>query len=195
MKYIISKSAHIYIAILIFSLFYAVAGDAMAAAAADTVASWRPVYDLIMRWVNFFILAFILIKFLRKPLKNFLQGQRDDIKNEIEEIELDKKRISEEVARTLRLLEESDTKLNDIKQSIIKRGEYERDKTIQSAKEETGRMIESAKQKIKSAIIAKHMHLKAEMVDAATAYALKKLPAQIDDNDHSKLIEDFIKQI
>ena len=25
--------------------------------------NWRPVYDLVMRWVNFLILAFLLFKF------------------------------------------------------------------------------------------------------------------------------------
>ena len=43
------------------------------AQAADGTGDWRPVFDLVMRWVNFLILAFLLIKFSRVPIKNFLE--------------------------------------------------------------------------------------------------------------------------
>ena len=54
-----------------------------AAPASASSGEWRPVYDEVMLWVNFFILAFIIVKYGRKPLMNFLNGQKDEIADQI----------------------------------------------------------------------------------------------------------------
>ena len=42
--------------------------------AAESGGTWRSTYDLIMRWANFLILAFIIFKFGKKPLINFMKS-------------------------------------------------------------------------------------------------------------------------
>ena len=42
------------------------------ALAADNSGNWRPVFDLVMRWLNFGIIVFIIIKYARTPVKDFL---------------------------------------------------------------------------------------------------------------------------
>jgi F-type H+-transporting ATPase subunit b len=189
MKHIISKLTYSYILILVFFLFYA-CGEAFAS---ETVAAWRPTYDIVMIWVNFLILAFILIKFLRKPLKNFLKGKSDDIKIEIEKIEQEKERVSDGVNQALLLLEKSDNRLKGIKQRIMAQGERERERTIEHAKEQSERMIEDAKRKIESYILTKHMQLKSEIVDEAMEYALEKLPTKMSEEDNDKFVDNFLK--
>ena len=46
---------------------------AESAGAAEAAGDWRPMYDLILRYVNFIILAFLIIKYARKPLVNFFK--------------------------------------------------------------------------------------------------------------------------
>jgi len=60
-------------------------GLTQAVYAADDGNSWRTTYDAVLVWVNFAIFAFILIKYARTPLKNFLHGQKADIEKHIEE--------------------------------------------------------------------------------------------------------------
>ena len=46
--------------------------------AAET-AAWRPTYDLVMRWVNFLILVIIIVKYMRKPLGDFIAGKQREV--------------------------------------------------------------------------------------------------------------------
>ena len=55
--------------------------------AADSSGDWRPMFDLVMRWVNFLILAFLLIKFSRAPIKKFLADKKQTIADEIGNLE------------------------------------------------------------------------------------------------------------
>ena len=57
------------------------------ASAADNSGNWRPVFDLVMRWLNFGIIVFILIKYARTPIKDFLLSRREEVAREIENIE------------------------------------------------------------------------------------------------------------
>ena len=55
--------------------------------AADKANNWRLKYNLILMWVNFGILAFIIVKFARTPLKEFIFGQRKNLIRELEQKE------------------------------------------------------------------------------------------------------------
>ena len=57
------------------------------ALAAETTNGWRPIFDLVMRWVNFVIIAFVLVKFGRKPIKDFLSNRRQAIDRQIKKYE------------------------------------------------------------------------------------------------------------
>ena len=49
------------------------------ALAAETQGFTRSDWDAIMRWVNFIILAVLIIKYARKPLSSFLQNKVDEV--------------------------------------------------------------------------------------------------------------------
>ena len=68
--------------IILTALFFLSAG-AVEVLAAEGGGGWRPTYDIIMRWVNFGILAFIFFKFARRPLKNFLSDKKNEISLQI----------------------------------------------------------------------------------------------------------------
>ena len=93
------------------------------ALAADSSDGWRPVFDLIMRWANFLILAFLLIKFSRLPIKSFLEGKKEDIAREIEKLEADKNQILLEIDENNKQIENSKERLAQLKKTIIAQGE------------------------------------------------------------------------
>ena len=49
--------------------------------AAEKSSSWRPMYDLVLRWINFGIIVFVVIKYAKTPIVNFLRGQKDKLAN------------------------------------------------------------------------------------------------------------------
>ena len=65
--------------------------------AAENSGGWRPIFDLAMRWINFLILAFLIIKFSRVPIKKFLAGKKQDIADEIGGLEAEKEEILRQI--------------------------------------------------------------------------------------------------
>jgi F-type H+-transporting ATPase subunit b len=160
--------------------------------AADSSGDWRPVFDLVMRWVNFLILAFLLIKFSRVPIKSFLAGKKEDIAREIEELEADKDQMLRKIDENRKQIENSQERLSQLKKTIIAQGEKNKIKIIADAERESKILLESAKQKIESRISDAREVLKAELIDDAIALAAKKLPETITDQDNQKFIDAFL---
>ena len=159
--------------------------------AAET-ATWRPTYDLVMRWLNFLILVFIIVKFSRRPLANFLKGKQKEIGAEIEQIEQQKEELSQAAATARQQLEESAQRLEKLKQRIVDRGEKKKLEIIAEAREEGRHVMESARRKVQGAALQAKNKIREEMIDMAVAIALEKLPAEITTQDNEKLFEQFL---
>ena len=91
--------------------------------AAEGSSHWRPVYDLIMRWINFGIIVFVVYKYARKPLMKFLRGHKEKVAEEIEALETRKEEMVTRISQTQKDIEESDIRFNELKERIIQQGE------------------------------------------------------------------------
>jgi len=159
--------------------------------AAET-ATWRPTYDLVMRWLNFLILVFIIVKYSHRPLANFLKGKQKEIGAEIEQIEQEKEAISQAADAARQQLEESAQRLEKLKQRIVDRGEKKKLEIIAEAREEGRHVMESARRKVEGTVLQAKNKIREEMIDMAVAIALEKLPAEITTQDNEKLFEQFL---
>ena len=153
---------------------------------------WRPTYDLVMRWLNFLILVFVIVKYSRRPLANFLKGKQKEIGAEIDRIEQKKDKIVQAAADARRQLEESARRLEQVKQRIVDRGERRKLEIITEAREEGRRVMESARRKVEGTILQAKNRVREEMIDMAAAIALEKLPNEITAQDNEKLFEQFL---
>jgi F-type H+-transporting ATPase subunit b len=160
--------------------------------AAENSGGWRPLFDLVMRWVNFLILAFLLIKFSRVPLKKFLEGKKQDIADEIGGLEAEKEEILRQIDESKKQLENSRERLAVLKKRIITQGEKNRQKIIDEAEQESKMMLKSAEQKVNSRIVEARQLLKSELVDSAITLATKLLPEKITEEDNQKFINAFM---
>ena len=163
------------------------------ALAADSANDWRPMFDLVMRWVNFLILAFLLIKFSRLPIKSFLAGKKEEVALEIEALESDKNQMLLKIDESRKQIENSKERLSQLKKTIIAQGEKNKLKIIKDAEQESKIILESAKQKIASRISEAREVIKLEMVDEAIALAMQMLPDNITDQDNQKFINAFLE--
>jgi F-type H+-transporting ATPase subunit b len=160
--------------------------------AAENSGDWRPIFDLVMRWVNFLILAFLLIKFSRAPIKKFLAGKKQDIADEIGTLEAEKEEMLRQIDDSKQQLENSRDRLADLKKRIIAQGEKNQQMIIKAAEQESKMMLQGARQKINSRIVEARQELKSELVDAAIALAEKLLPEKITEDDNQKFIDAFM---
>ncbi len=164
------------------------------ASAAETGAGWRSTYDEIMRWVNFAIFAFVVVKFSRKPLVEFLKGRKKEMADEIEQVEKKKNEAQKAVDDINQQLQQSTNRLEEIKNRILKRGERRKDEIIEEAKAESELLLKASKVKIKAQIANAKYQLRSEMIDQAIDLALKRLPKEITPADDSLLVKTFLEK-
>ena len=165
------------------------------ALAAEEVGNWRSIFDLVMRWVNFAILAFILIKYAKTPLKNFLGEKRQEIARQIDRIEQEKNTAQQKIKETLKALEDSKIRFTKMKQRIIEDGEKKKEKIIAEARQESQILMESARKKIDNQFLEAQKALKSELAEMAVSLAMEKLPAEITEEDNQKWVNAFLSNI
>jgi F-type H+-transporting ATPase subunit b len=163
------------------------------AAAADP--GWRPIYDKVMLWINFFIFVFLAVKFGKKPLLHFLQGQKDEVADQINRLQKQKNALEAQINKAHTMIEDSSVRFEQIKSRIMEDGERSKQKIIEDAKAQGKNMIEVEKLKATTQISQAKDHFMAEMVDEASALAQKKLPSEINDSDHNNLLDLFLSNI
>lgn len=162
--------------------------------AAENSGDWRPMFDLVMRWFNFLLLAFLLVKFSRAPIQKFLADKKQDIADEIDGLEAEKEEMLGQIASSKIQIENSQARLSELKKRIIAQGEKNRLQIIEEAEQESKMMLRGAKQKIDNRIVEARQVLKSELVDAAFDMAIQKLPEKITDEDNQKLIDVFVSR-
>ena len=162
------------------------------AQAAESTEDWRPLFDLIMRWLNFAIIAVVLFKFGRKPIKDFLLNRREEIDYQIKKYEQQKEAATEQVKEAAKILNESTDRFEQIKQRIIRDGETKKQLIIENARQESQMLLEAAQRKIQNQIVEARNVIRSEMIDSAIALAEKRLPDEITTADEQKLTEYYM---
>ncbi len=163
------------------------------AAAADQ--GWRPMYDQIMTWINFFIFVFLGVKFGRKPLMNFLKGQKDEVADRIHMLQKQKNALEAKINKTQQMISDSTVRFEQIKERIIEEGERSKQKIIEEAQAQGKNIVEVEKLKAQHQItMAKDLFM-SELVDEASELALKRLPDEINDTDQNKLLDLFVSNL
>jgi F-type H+-transporting ATPase subunit b len=160
--------------------------------AADKTTTWRPIYDLILRWINFGIIVFIFIKYAKTPLMNFLRGQKEKLAEEIKQLEEEKDNIIEKVNESRKILDESEIRFADLKDRIIKQGERKKQGIIDSAQQQSRSMLEDANRRIDFLILQAKNTFRAELIDAAIELSMERLPQQITEKDNEKFVDQYL---
>ncbi len=160
--------------------------------AAEGAKNWRSTYDMVMAWVNFSILVFLLVKFLKTPIANFLHGQQENVAREIRQLEQQKEKVSGKIQDMMKALGDSETHFAELKTKIIKRGEIEKQHIIEDAEQQSRLMMEMAKQKVAGRILQAKSEFKVQLVEQAIAIAEKKLPDMITADDNQRFVESYL---
>jgi F-type H+-transporting ATPase subunit b len=182
------NSIFFYLIAMVLSLHF-LGHDALAAEKSN---SWRPMYDLILRWINFGIIVFVIVKYGKTPIMNFLRGQKDKLAQEINQLENEKKDATAKVMETLKSVDESEVRFADLKDRIIQQGEKKKTEIIESAQNQSKMMLEDAKRRIDSHFLQAKNEFKAELIDIAMDMAMERLPEVITPEDNDKFTRLFL---
>lgn len=157
--------------------------------------AWRETYDPIMKWVNFAILLFVIVKYAGPPLMNFLRAQGRDIEREMAKIEKYKAEIMHQLKQVQKKLAQSDARMGEIRERIIEEGKRRKADLLQEAEAESRRLIASAAKKSDAYLLEAKRKLQEEMVDIATDRALELLPKIVKNEDREKMVASYLGQI
>lgn len=164
------------------------------AGAAEGGASWRPTYDMAMLWVNFGILAFVIVKYARRPLVDFLRGQGAKTAEETQRVEEEKRRTEQTVQETLAALEHSRRHFEQVRERIVGEGARRRQEIIDSARHDGTLMMERSRQQIAHQIAEAQAALKNELLDKAFSTALERIPSELSAEEDRQLVERYIRE-
>jgi F-type H+-transporting ATPase subunit b len=163
------------------------------AQAAENSNNWRSTFDLVMRWLNFLIIVFVLVKYGRKPIKNFFENRREEIDQQIKKYEQQKEAAVKKNEEANRSLEKSAVRFEKIKQRIIEDGEKKKQQVIEDARLESMILLRATRQRIENQIIEARNLIRSELIETAIALAEKRLPEEITAVDEQKLIDQFMQ--
>ena len=163
------------------------------ALASETGGNWRATYDDVMIWLNFGIFAFLLVKYLKTPLINFLRGRQNELVQEISRLEEIREQISLKISETEQLFEKNEAHYENIKANIITQGEEKKRMIIEDAQRESRMMLEKTNVRIENLILQAKHRFKSEMIDLAISLAIQRLPGEVTEADHQRLVERYIE--
>ena len=179
----------VYLSTLIIALFLC-EPDALAA---ESTKTWRSTFDLVMRWVNFGIIAFLLVKYTKTPIKDFFQKRKNEIDREMKKYEHQKEAVEEKISDVKKMLVDSQMRFEKIKESIIADGENKKQKIIEDARQESMILLATSRQRIENQILEARNLIRSELIESAIALAEKRLPLEITAADQHKLIDNFME--
>jgi F-type H+-transporting ATPase subunit b len=161
--------------------------------AAEKSSNWRPTYDLILRWINFFIIVFVVVKYGKRPIMNFLRGQKNKLAEEINRLENEKQDAVAKIKETLKAVDESEVRFSELKDRIVQQGEKKKIEIIESAQSQSKMMLEDAKRRIDAHFLHTKNEFRAELIDRAMDMALERLPKEITPEDNDKFARLFLE--
>ena len=160
--------------------------------AAEGKGSWRSTYDLIMMWFNFLILVFLFFKFAKTPLKNFLNSRKEEIAREVDGLENQRDEMVRRVKETFEEMKQSQDRLVQIKNKIIRQGEARKQEIIDDAGFQSRIMIEEAQRRVENQILSAKKNIREELIDEAVDIAIKDIGQFITEEDNQKFLQQFL---
>jgi F-type H+-transporting ATPase subunit b len=184
------------------AVFYIAAGvalfifmDSHDALAEGGTSSGRRLWNNIMLWVNFGILAFFFIKYAKRPLLDYLRSVREKIEENLNTINHDVQMAKASMEAEHEKLQGIEDHLEEMKVRITEIGRTEKERIIESGKTAAQEMIENAKAYANYKLALAKKKISDELVDAAVSMAAERLKKGISQEDSDQLVAKFFEDL
>lgn len=152
-------------------------------------------FTFVLQAINFAILAFILYRFLFKPLAQFMEKRAEGIRHSLDEA----KRARDEVVQARAEYEESLRTARQEAAALRQRMEREiteeRERLVHQSREEAQRMITQARSEIEQEVRRAKAEIRGEAVNLSLTAAERLLQRSMTDDDHRRLAEQYIEEL
>jgi len=161
----------------------------------EGVSSGRRLWNNLMLWVNFGIMAFIFIRYAKKPLMDFLHGVRRKIEGNLQEVDVQLAAAKSAVSGEDAKLKGIDEEIRQMHERVLEMAKSEKEQIIDSGRVTAEKMIENAKAYAEYRLATARKAIFDEMVDLAVSMAEERLKERISPEDGERLFADFVDHL
>lgn len=181
---------------IVWGLMAAAVGWAGEAFASSTVFGIeRSLWDLAWRWINFGILVYFIMKYLKGPLVKFIQDRRSAIAGVFDGLREKEEALNRRREEQDALLAQLDEKIESIKAYYHEIGREEKEKILAEAERIRRHILEDAKIAAAREFEEAKKKLRAEAVDMAVALAEARIRKKLTKKDQRMLLENYLVQL
>lgn len=166
-----------------------------AALAAQDLRWDRRVWDHLMAWVNFGILGYLFFKYGRKPLTEFLQRRREEVKERLDSVQGRLCEAEAMQAAEAESLEDTGRRMEEARLSVVELSRHEKEKVIEAARAMADRMVRDAARAAQYRLMVAKRSLKAELAERAAAMVEQRLQREISAVEDERLVEGFVDDL
>jgi F-type H+-transporting ATPase subunit b len=183
------------VSVLVITVVGCLALTALAAETEQGPSSFKKIWMNSWRVLNFLILAYFLVRLLKKPLSSFFQESARAIREQLQGTEQACQKAEQELQEMENRLEALDQEIKKLQGVIGEHGQKERDKIIANARQTAEQVMEKAKlEAVYSAQQAKNQ-LRLEVIDAAVRTAAESIRKVIESGDQERLVNEYLQDL
>jgi F-type H+-transporting ATPase subunit b len=145
--------------------------------------------------LNFSLLVFLLVKFGRAPIRDFLGGRRREMERAINEAAEAKAKAEAKLKEYTDRLSQLDSEMAKLRADLVAAGEDDKKRIVADAEETARRMKIETDALIDQHAKALSAQVRRELVDGAIATAERLLREKITAADQQQLADEFRKEI
>ena len=152
-------------------------------------------FTMIFAWINLFILYLFLKKLLFKPVKNMIDSRQkeiDDMYSDAEKSRTDAAAMKSEYEEKI---EHATEESEEILKKAVRRAQLREEEILAEANEKASRVLERATEQVELEKKRAINEVKDEVSDMAICIAAAVIERDVDENEHKKLIDEFIEQL
>jgi F-type H+-transporting ATPase subunit b len=151
--------------------------------------------DLGFRVMNFVVLLIILVKFGAKPIAESLGSRRQQIRDEIEDLEAKKVKAEQDYKEFSLKLESVEKDVDTIVEKAVAQAEVEKARILEAAEQSAADIKRSAESAIANEITAAKRDLKIGVTEQAAVMAEELIVKNLTADDQVKIIEDYLDKV
>jgi F-type H+-transporting ATPase subunit b len=152
-------------------------------------------FTLVGQIITFFILLYLLNRFLYGPISTALKQRAETIRIGLDAAEKGRRDLEEARQKYQEMLDQAKIEAQDILNKAQKRAEVMKEETVAQAREEAGRVIQKAKEEIQVEWQKARMDLKREVADMVFLATGKIMKSSVDRQKHLGMINEVVEEM
>ncbi|MCG6944719.1 MAG: ATP synthase F0 subunit B [Deltaproteobacteria bacterium] len=183
------------VGVLVITVVGCLALTAFAAETEQGPSTFKKIWMLSWRVLNFLILAYFLFRLLRKPISSFFQESARVIREQLQGTEQSCQQAEQELQEVENRLEALSQEIEKLQDVIGEHGERERDKIIANARQTAEQMLENAKLEAAYSAQQAKNQLRFEVIDSAVKMAAESIQKAIESGDQERLVKEYLQDL